>query len=76
MSAVEVTPAEVGDEPVLRRLMELYRHDFSEFDDGDVGDHGTFGYPFLALYWLESHRHPFLIRVAGRLAGFALVRMA
>jgi predicted acetyltransferase len=72
--SVEVTSAEVGDEPVLRRLMELYLHDFSELDGGDVGDHGTFGYPYLALYWLESHRHPFLIRVDGHLAGFALVR--
>lgn len=74
MPAVEVTPAKVGDEPVLRRLMELYLHDFSEFDGGDVGDHGTFGYPLLALYWLEPHRHPFLIRADGRVAGFALVR--
>lgn len=74
MPSVKVTPADVGDEPVLRRLLELYRHDFSEFDDGDVDDGGTFGYPYLHLYWLESDRHPFIIRVDGRLAGFALVR--
>lgn len=74
MPAVDVTSAELADEPVLRRLMELYLHDFSEIDGGDVGDHGTFGYRCLGLYWLEAHRHPFLIRVDGHLAGFALVR--
>ena len=72
--AVTVSPAALADEPVLRRLMELYLHDFSELDGAEVGEHGTYGYPYLGLYWLEAHRHPFLVRVDGRLAGFALVR--
>jgi predicted acetyltransferase len=72
--AVTVTPAALADEPVLRRLMELYLHDFSELDGAEVGEHGTYGYPYLGLYWLEPQRHPFLVRVDGRFAGFALVR--
>jgi predicted acetyltransferase len=70
-SLVEVGPA---DRPVLRRLIELYRYDFSEFDRSDVGPHGEFGYPYLDHYWTEPGRHPFLVQVEGTWAGFALVR--
>ena len=69
-----MTAAATDEKPVLRRLLELYAHDFSELDGSDVGDDGAYGYPHLDAYWAESERHPFLIRVDGHLAGFALVR--
>ena len=72
--AAEVVDASETDRPVLRRLIELYRHDFSEFDDTDVDSHGEFGYRYLDHYWTEPDRHAFLIRCDGRWAGFALVR--
>ena len=53
--------------------MELYLYDFSEFENSDVDSHGNFGYPYLDHYWLEKGRHPFLIRVDGKIAGFVLV---
>ena len=59
---------------MLRRLVELYRYDFSEFDRSDVGPHGDYGYPYLDNYWTEPGRHPFLVQVEGSWAGFALVR--
>jgi len=71
---VEVVEAEEEARPVLRRLVELYRYDFSEFDDADVDPHGEFGYRYLDNYWTESDRHAYLIRCDGRWAGFALVR--
>jgi predicted acetyltransferase len=71
---VEVIQAELGDKPVLRHLLELYQHDFSEFVDADVDEHGLYGYRYLDDYWTESDRHPFLFRVDGSWAGFALVR--
>ena len=71
---VEVHPVPIEDKPVLRNLLELYRYDFSEFDGRDVGDHGLYGYTYLDHYWTEPDRHPFIVRVSGRLAGFALVR--
>jgi predicted acetyltransferase len=74
MSSVEVTPAIYGDEGTIRNLVELYAYDFSEFTDEDVDEHGLFGYRYLDHYWTEAERHPFLIRVDGRIAGFALVR--
>ena len=74
MDDIEVLEATVEDKPVLRRLLELYLHDFSELTDADVDAHGRFGYPYLDLYWTEPERRPFLFRVAGHWAGFALVR--
>jgi predicted acetyltransferase len=74
MSNVEVQPASIDEKPVLRQLLELYCHDFSQFDGSDVGDDGWFRYPYLDRYWTEPERHPFLFRIDGRLAGFAFVR--
>jgi predicted acetyltransferase len=73
-SRVEVVEAAPDDAPVLANLLELYVHDFSEFLDLHPGEDGRFGYPSLPLYWSESGRHPFLIRVDGKLAGLALVK--
>lgn len=71
---LEVAPAEREDKPLLRNLMELCQYDYSEFNRGDVDRHGLFGYPYLDHYWTEEGRYPFLFRVDGHAAGFALVR--
>ncbi|MBC8496962.1 MAG: GNAT family N-acetyltransferase [Anaerolineales bacterium] len=72
--SLEIIPAVFEDKLILRNLLELYQYDFSEFDASDVDEHGLFGYKYLDNYWAEPGRHAFLIRFAGRLAGFALVR--
>ena len=71
---VEIVAASVADKSVVRNLLELYLHDFSEMTRSDVDEHGRFGYAYLDHYWTEPGRHPFLIRADGGLAGFALVR--
>jgi hypothetical protein len=55
--------------PLLANLLELYAHDFSEFQPLDIGSDGRFGYKHLPLYWSESNLYPFLIRFDGKLAG-------
>lgn len=70
---LQILPASIADKPALERLMELYCYDFSAFDGADVDAQGRFGYPYLDLYWTEEGRHPFLLRVDGKLAGFVLV---
>jgi predicted acetyltransferase len=70
---VELQPATQADRPVLRQLMELYRHDFSEWDGSDVDEQGFFGSPYLDRCWIEPAGHPFLIRADGKLAGFVLL---
>ena len=71
---VEVVEATIGDKAVLSRLLELYQHDFSEFEPADVDERGLYGYRYLDDYWTEPARHPFLFRADGKWAGFALVR--
>ncbi|MGO9873352.1 MAG: GNAT family N-acetyltransferase [Acidimicrobiia bacterium] len=71
---VEIAAATVGDKIAIRHLLELYVYDFSDFTDWDVDEHGLFGYRYLDHYWTEPDRHPFMIRVNGRIAGFAFVR--
>ena len=74
MPSIEIVDATIAQKPIFEHLLELYRHDFSVYDDEDVGDDGLYGYPHLDRYWTEPDRHPYLLRVDGRLAGFALVR--
>ena len=71
---IELQRAAIEDKSVLRNLMELCQHDYSEYDGADVDEHGLFGYKYLDHCWTEAGRHAFLVRVAGKLAGFVLVR--
>lgn len=71
---VAIVPVAYGDKPLLRNLMNLYLYDFSEYTDRDVNEYGCFEYGYLDHYWTDvEHRQPFLIRVDGQVAGFALV---
>lgn len=71
---IKLQPIPPEDKPVLRNLMELCLHDYSEFSGDEVGEHGLFGYSYIDFYWVENGRFPFFIRVDGKIAGFALVR--
>jgi predicted acetyltransferase len=70
---IDLVEVEESEKSVLRQLIELYAYDFSEFDGADVNEHGFFGYTYLDYYWTEGARHPFFIRVDGKLAGFVLI---
>ena len=59
---------------VFIQMLELYQYDFSEFSDDDINEYGYFGYAHIDDYWNEEGRHPFFIRVNGKLAGLVLVR--
>ncbi|MBS1786540.1 MAG: GNAT family N-acetyltransferase [Acidobacteria bacterium] len=71
---IKVIAATPDQEPVLANLIELYAHDFSEMADLELNSDGRFGYAPLPLYWQQPNRHPFLVTVDDRLAGFALVK--
>ena len=71
---VQVSPATPEEAPILANLLELYAHAFSEFHNVDLREDGRFGYSSLSLYWSEPGRHPFLVRIDGKLAGFVLVK--
>jgi predicted acetyltransferase len=74
MLALEITPAAEQEKSILRQLLELYQHDLSAFDGADLDACGLYTYRYLDHYWTEAGRFPFLFRVEGKLAGFALVR--
>ena len=64
-----------SEKVLLRNLMQVYRHDLSEFTGEGPNQDGTFrvgGY--FDAYWIEESRHPFKILLEEHLAGFALVR--
>lgn len=62
---VEVQLAGLDEEPLLSAMLPGYLRELGV-------ESGL--YPYLALYWLEPGRRPYLIRVDGQVAGFALVR--
>lgn len=64
----------IEQKSVFVQMIELYNYDFSEFSETDINEYGYFGYPRIDDYWNEEGRHPFFIRVDGKLAGLVLVR--
>lgn len=72
-ASVSLDPASPEERPLLQNLAQYYVYDFSEVLGMHVGDDGRFGDFDLSPYWLEPWRHPFLLRVGHKLAGFALV---
>ncbi|MBL6964937.1 MAG: GNAT family N-acetyltransferase [Anaerolineales bacterium] len=67
-------PATLNDKSLLRNLLELCQHDYSEYNQSDINPHGLFTYAYLDHYWTEAGRYAFLVRVAENIAGFVLVR--
>lgn len=59
---------------VVDNLMQLYAHDFSDFHQVELDANGRFNYASLPLYWSDGNRHPFLVKMDGRPAGFVLVK--
>lgn len=75
-ASAEIYAAPLEEKETIFNLMQFYSYDFSEFIDMDVEDGGLYAsYPYLDDYWTEPEiRFPYLIKLNGRIAGFALVR--
>ena len=73
-SNVAIEQVTFSEKEIVRQLLEFNSYEFSRFVDADLDVHGRFGYRWLDHYWTEPGRHPFTIRVGGRIAGLALVR--
>jgi len=69
---IDVQRAAPAERELLQRMLELYQHDLSDLWDQDVDGNGTFGYA-LDRYWSDPDCTPYLFRVDGQAAGFALV---
>lgn len=65
-----------AERPLLAQLLQLYLHDFSDFQHDEVDEEGRFGFSWLNDYWTKPGFHALLLRVQGKPAGFALVEEA
>ena len=70
---VELSAPSRSDRGLIRRMMELYLYDFSEYENSDLDEHGLFDYGDLDYFWFEPTHAAFVIRVDQQLAGFVLV---
>lgn len=70
---IELRSPVKSDRELIRRMMELYNYDFSEFENSDLDEHGQFGYGDLDYFWFEPTHATFIVTVDAKLAGFVLV---
>ena len=71
---IRVIPASLEQAPIVAQLYELYTYEMTDLADFDINDNGYFGYDELPLYWKDSNRHPYLVLVNKKLAGFVLIQ--
>jgi predicted acetyltransferase len=74
-----VTRADLTQRPLLEALLQFYVYDFSELEPAksdalDFDESGRLG-PFVPPdeYWTDPDWHALLIRVSGKIAGFAFI---
>ncbi|SDW19575.1 GNAT family N-acetyltransferase [Paenibacillus sp. CF384] len=72
---IEVMVLPYQDKTLLYQLIQLYRYDSSEFDGHVLNEHGFYLYKYFDHQWTDDYRRPYLIRVDGEIAGFALVSL-
>lgn len=70
---LDLSPAAPSDAPTLANLFQFYVYDLAHLVNANLAADGRFTLPSIDPYWSDDWRHPFLIRVDGHLAGFALV---
>ena len=70
---IMVVEATAADELVLRNLVQFYAYDFAEIAGWEIPESGRFADAIVDGCFDGGHRHPFLVRVDGRLAGLAIV---
>ena len=71
---IQIIKASLEQKCIIAQLYELYTYEMTYLVDFDINDNGYYGYDDLPLYWQDPHRHPYLVWVNKKLAGFALVQ--
>ena len=71
---IELQPVTKSEKEILRNLVHLYLHDYSEFDNLEVGPDGQFSYPWFEAYFEDPGRFAYLVRIDKYLSGFVMVR--
>lgn len=68
-----ISEATASDRAILANLLQLYTHDFTDFEEWDIGDDGRFFDEPVDRWLTDPLRQPYFVRVDDKLAGFALV---
>ena len=72
---LELLKAGADHIPVLRRLVQLYLCEIFLFGGWDINDDGTYGdAKRIETFWIDKKRENYLLKVEGKLAGFAMTR--
>lgn len=71
---VLVRSAKRAQAPQLAELLQDYLREFATFESVDQDESGQYVYPYLAHYWEDPNRYPFLFWLDERPVGFALLR--
>lgn len=72
---IEIALFPYEEKTVLYNLIQLYRYDSSEFDGHVLNSHGLYLYKYFDHQWTDEYRRPFLVKVDGEIAGFALISL-
>lgn len=73
MKHLELRPAARDDWPCLENLMQFYLYELSQWLPIKLTAQGLYALQSLDDYWRHPATHPWLILVAGELAGFAVI---
>ncbi len=74
MISIELIPALPEQRDIFENLWQLYTHDFTEYIDEQVDEHGLYPFDFdFHRYWERDGFFPYLARVHRQIAGFSLV---
>ena len=66
--------ASIEKKALLERMLELYAYDFSNFTSDDINDQGEYGFKrLLRHHWTGKNPDPFVIKIDGKISGFAMV---
>lgn len=71
---IELQRVTITEKSILRNLIHLCMHDYSEFDHFEIGPDGLFTYRWFEAYFQEKERHAYLISANQNLAGFVMMR--
>lgn len=72
--SIELMSAEPRHGEALYHLFQFYVYDFSELLRFEVDDMGQFAAPAVVTFFDDPNCFPYLMKVQGRWAGFAIVR--
>ncbi len=67
---IQIIKASLEQKSTIAQLYELYTYEMTDLADFDINDNGYYGYTELPMYWTDPNKHPFLIWVNKKLAGF------